>query len=128
MVGQAVAEVRIEGTGKDRDLVIVPKTGEHVRFPSTADVTVETEGRVIVRTSGSEDSSIRVTFTGDLVLERGEVHWKEGEGEWQSLWRRARTRSRPWWRQADALEIEVDSALHVRIALVGSSGRRPPEA
>lgn len=119
MQGQEIAEVRIEGSGQHRDLVVIPKTGEHVRLPSTADVTVETEGHVLVRAGSGDGGTLRVSFSGDLLLGRGEIHWKQSETEWNGLWRRARTRSRPWWQNQEALEIELDGQLKARILIVG---------
>jgi hypothetical protein len=119
MQGQSLCELRIEGNGKDRDVVIVPKTGEHVRFPSAGELMIETSGRVLARATGIEGGAMRVSFSGELMLEQGEVRWSEGEAEWQAVWRRARTRSRPWWHQTQAQEIELDVPLDARFVLVG---------
>jgi hypothetical protein len=125
--GQPLSELRIEGNGTDRDVVIVPRTGELVRFPSAGEVMIETNGRVLSRATGI-DGSMRVTFSGDLVLEHGQVRWNDGEAEWQALWRRARTRSRPWWYRAETQEIELDLPLDARFVLVGKPGSPSPAA
>jgi hypothetical protein len=121
MEGQPLCEVRIEGNGSDRDVVIIPKAGEHVRFPSAGEIMIETSGRVFSRATGIEGGSIRVSFSGELVLERGEVRWNDSEAEWQALWRRARTRSRPWWHKAEGQEIELDLPLDARFLIVGKT-------
>jgi hypothetical protein len=125
--GAALVEVRVEGSGKDRDVIIVPKAGERLRFPSAGDVAIETVGRVLVRTTAIDDTSVRITFSGDLVLERAEVGFDGTAEEWQSLWRRARTRSRPWWRQSEQ-EIELDWALNARLTIVGSDKAGRPRS
>jgi len=126
MEGQPLAELRIEGNGSARDLIVVPKAGEQVRFPSAGEIMVESVGRVLARTTPLEGGSLRVSFTAaELLLERGEVKWAEGEAEWHALWRRARTRSRPWWRES-APEIELDHALHARLTIVGRDGSPRP--
>jgi hypothetical protein len=116
--GTAITEARIEGCGKDRDVIIVPKAGERLRFPVTGDLVIETIGRVVVRTSAIDEVSVRITFSGDLVLERAEVVWSGNEDDWQGLWRRARTRSRPWWRE-DEQEIELDWPFDTRLTIAG---------
>jgi hypothetical protein len=125
--GTPIAEVRIEGSGKGRDVVIVPRTGERLRLQAASDIAIETVGRVMVRTAAIDDISLRVTFSGDLVLERGEVAFDGGEDEWQKLWRRAQTRSRPWWHQNEQ-ELELDWPFDMRITIVGAATARsrPP--
>ena len=127
MQGAPVTEVRLEGSGKDRDIILLPKTGERLRIPAIGDVTIETVGRVIVRTSSIDDVAMRITFLGELVLEVAEVMFEGSEGQWQGMWRRARTRSRPWWRQGEAQEIELDQALHARFVVAGATPSRPPK-
>ena len=127
MQGAPLTEVRLEGSGKDRDIIIIPKSGERLRIPAMGDVTIETIGRVLVRTSSIDDVSMRITFLGELVLEVAELMFEGSEGQWQGLWRRARSRSRPWWRQGEAQEIELDQALHARFVVAGSTPTRPPK-
>ena len=115
-----MAEIRIEGNGKDRDLILVPKTGERLRIPATEDLTIETVGKVLVRTTSIDDKSMRIAFLGELVLERAELSFDGSDGQWQGVWRRARTRSRPWWRQGEAQEIELDQAMHARLVVAGT--------
>jgi hypothetical protein len=118
--GTTIAEVRVEGSGRARDIVIIPKSGERLRFPAAGDVVIETFGRVLVRTAAMADHSLRITYSAErLFLERAEVAFDGSEAEWQNLWRRARTRSRPWWREADGDEIDLDRALHARLTLHG---------
>mgnify|MGYP001107132680 FL=1 len=117
--GTTIAEVRVEGSGEARDVVIVPKSGQRLRFPAAGDVIIETFGRVLVRTSAMDERSLRITYSAEhLFLERAEVAFDEGEAEWQNLWRRAQTRSRPWWREGDD-EIDLDRALRARLTLHG---------
>lgn len=127
MQGAPLTEVRLEGSGKDRDIIIISKSGERLRIPAMGDVTIETIGRVLVRTSSIDDVSMRITFLGELVLEVAELMFEGSEGQWQGLWRRARSRSRPWWRQGEAQEIELDQALHARFVVAGSTPTRPPK-
>ena len=75
-----------------------------------------------------DDVSMRITFLGELVLEVAELAFEGSEGQWDGMWRRARTRSRPWWRQGEAQEIELDQALHARLVVAGSVPVRPPKA
>jgi hypothetical protein len=119
--GARVREVRVEGGGKDRDLVIVPEAGERLRIIATGDVAVETLGRVTVRTGPIDAQSVRVTFSGErLVLERAEVLFDGSERDWENLWRRARTRSRPWWTEIEGgEELDLDWAMQVRLTIAG---------
>jgi hypothetical protein len=118
--GQPLGEIRIEGSGKGRDVIIVPKAGERIRFPAAHDVLIETVGHVLVRTTPIDDLSVRVTFSGsgELRLGRAEVAWNGSEEAWSDLWRRARMRSLPWWRE-DEQEIELDWVLEARLAIHG---------
>lgn len=120
VTGAQVRELRVEGSGKDRDLVILPQTGERLRIVAAGDVTVETRGRVLIRTSPVDESSLRVTFSGErLILERADVFFDGTDRDWDNLWRRARTRSRPWWSETDGDELDLDWAMPARLTLVG---------
>jgi hypothetical protein len=116
--GQPLAEVRIEGSGKSRDVIIVPRRGERLRFPASEEIMVETVGHVLVRTTSIDATSIRLTFggAGDLRLDRAEVSWSGSEDAWSDLWRRARMRSRPWWREEEQ-EVELDVVLETRLTI-----------
>jgi hypothetical protein len=118
--GTTIAEVRVEGSGEARDIVIVPKSGQRLRFQAAGDVIIETFGRILVRTTAIDRRSLRITYSAEpLLLERAEVAFDEGEAEWQALWRRAQTRSLPWWREADGDELDLDRMLHARLTLHG---------
>jgi hypothetical protein len=118
--GAHVREVRVEGSGKERDLVIVPEHGERLRLIAAGDVAVETVGRVVVRASPVDAQSLRVTFSGErLVLERAEVYFDGSERDWENLWRRARMRSRPWWTETAGDELDLDWAMQARLTIVG---------
>ena len=117
--GAPIREVRVEGSGKGRDLVIVPEQGERLRIVAAGDVAVETRGRVLVRTGPVDDVSLRVTFSGErLVLDRAEVFFDGTDHAWEDLWRRARMRSRPWWSEADGDELDLDWAMLARLTIV----------
>ena len=59
-----------------------------------------------------------MTFSApNAVLERAEVEFEGGEAEWEGLWRRARTRSRPWWRQGEGEELDLDWAMPARVTV-----------
>jgi hypothetical protein len=110
--GEVLREVHLEGIGKDREIIIVPRNGGSLRFPSTSDAMIEVVGHVVVRSTTGKGNAVRVTFSGrNLVLERGEVAFEGSEIEWESMWRRARTRSRPWWNEGAADEIDLDWAM-----------------
>jgi hypothetical protein len=116
--GEALRELRLEGGGRDREVVIVPRTGGVLRFPSTTDAVIELVGHVYVRTSTGKGDAVRVTFSGrDLVLERAEVEFQGSEVDWDGMWRRARMRSRPWWNEGEADEIDLDWAMPASLLL-----------
>lgn len=114
--------MRLEGSGKGLDVVIVPRAGERLRFPAAGDVTIETRRGIITRTAPIDALSVRVTFagTGEVVLEQADVAWSGSEEEWERMWRRARMRSRPWWREEEQ-EIELDVPLDARLTIVGGT-------
>jgi hypothetical protein len=116
--GKPLAEVRIEGSGKSRDVIIIPRGGERLRFPASEEIMIETVGHVLVRTNSIDATSVRLTFggAGDLRLDRAEVSWNDTEEAWNHLWRRARMRSLPWWREEEQ-EIELDWVLEARLTI-----------
>lgn len=122
--GSALSEVRVEGGVKDRDVVIVPRSGEHLRIRAAGEIAIETLGLVVVRTAPIGDAAVRITFSGEeLTLERAEVIFHGTERDWDELWRRARVRSRPWWNE-DTGEIELDWDLEVRLVVAAVDRRR----
>ena len=116
--GSPLREVRIEGSGKDRDLVIVPVTGDRLRIVASGDAVIETAGRVVVRTTPIDLKSLRVTFTGErLVLAQADVFFDGSDHAWENLWRQARMRSRPWWNEeGDELDLEWPMQAKLKIA------------
>ena len=115
--GGALRELRIEGSGRSRDVILVPQQGERLRFPTTEELTIETSGHVLVRSSSVNPTTIRVSFSGgDLRLARAEVIWSGSEEAWSDLWRRAHMRSLPWWREEEQ-EIELDWVLEARLTI-----------
>ncbi len=124
--GQELRELRLEGSGNERHILIVPKSGERVRFPVSGDVKVATVGHVVIRSSPVDDSSSHMTFSGDgLTFQRAEVEFDGDEADWEKMWRRARGRSRPWWAQAGADEVDLDWAMAASFVLVA---KQPPAA
>jgi hypothetical protein len=118
--GKPVREVRIEGSGRDRDLVIVPMQGQRLRLLASGDILIETGGRVMVRTTPLDLKSLRVTITGEkLTLEQSEVFFEGGDDAWQRLWRAAQMRSRPWWNETEGDEIDLDLPMQARLKVVG---------
>src|SRR5687768_11770500 len=98
-----IRRVSVHGTN---EIVIVPISGERLRLAARRTLDVETIGEVLVR-SEPERNGLRVTFIAEtLVLERAEVSFDGDDREWERLWRRARGRSRPWWREGEADEID----------------------
>ncbi len=121
--GGRIREVRIEGSGKSRDLVILPEAGERLRIVAAGDTIVETAGRVIVRTAAIDAHSLRITYSGErLVLQQADVLFDGSEREWENLWRSARGRSRPWWNQADGDELDLEWPMQARLKVVGGGG------
>jgi hypothetical protein len=117
--GSSLREVCIEANGTDSEIVIVPASGERVRLPIAGELDIETVGRIRVRSAAYGDSGVRTTFSGDgLELARAEVAFDGGEPEWNDMWRRARTRSLPWWRDPSTEEIDLACAMGVRIRIV----------
>ncbi|MBX3230328.1 MAG: hypothetical protein KIT84_03665 [Labilithrix sp.] len=116
--GSPIREVRIEGSGRDRDLVITPISGERLRLVASGDINVETSGRVVVRTTPVDLKSLRVTFSGErIVLAQADVLFDGSEQAWENLWRQARMRSRPWWNeQGDELDLEWPMQAKLKIA------------
>ena len=118
--GARVREVRVEGSGKGRDLVIVPDAGERLRIVISGDVAVDTRGSVRVRTGALDELSLRVAFSGDgLVLERADVFFDGSDRDWDEMWRRARMRSRPWWNEAEGDELDLDWPMPARLTIAG---------
>lgn len=118
--GTNVREVRVEGSGNARDLVIVPDAGERLRIMTSGDVAIETKGRVLVRAVPVDARSLRATFSGSgLVLERADVFFQGTDRDWDDLWHRARTRSRPWWSEVDDEELDLDWAVQARLTISG---------
>jgi hypothetical protein len=118
--GQPIREARIEGSGKDRDLVLIPAQGQRLRILAAGDIVVETAGRVLVRTSPIDLKSLRVTFHGDrLVCAQSEVYFEGGDDGWQRLWRQAQMRSRPWWNETEGDELDLDLPMQVRLKIAG---------
>jgi hypothetical protein len=104
--------VHLEGSGRDREVIIVPRAGGSLRFPSTNDVLIELVGHVLVRTTVGKGNAVRMTFSGkNLLLERAEVEFQGTEIDWDKMWRRAQTRSRPWWNEGGADEVDLDWAM-----------------
>jgi hypothetical protein len=119
--GGALREVRIEGSGRSRDVILVPCQGERLRFPTTEELVIETVGHVLVRSSSVNPTTLRVSFSsGELRLERAEVVWSGSEDAWSDLWRRAHMRSLPWWREEEQ-EIELDWVLEARLTITGAT-------
>jgi hypothetical protein len=115
-----IREVRIEGSGKDRDLVITPMTGSRLRLLATGDIVIETAGRVVVRTTPVDLKSLSVTFSGErLVLEQGDVFFEGSEQAWANIWRQAQMKSRPWWNEAEGDEIDLEWPMQVRLKIAG---------
>lgn len=118
--GQPLREARIEGSGKDRDLVLIPVQGQRLRLLASGDIQVETAGRVFVRTSPIDLKSLRVTFHGDkLVCAAAEVFFEGGDDAWQRLWRQAQMKSRPWWNETEGDELDLDLPMQARLRIVG---------
>jgi hypothetical protein len=118
--GAPVREVRIEGGAKGRDLVIIPERGERLRIVAAGDLEVATAGSVVVRSKPVGEHSHHVSFSGErLVLERADVFFDGSDRDWENLWRRARGRSRPWWRQGEGDELDLDWAMVARLKIVG---------
>jgi hypothetical protein len=118
--GKPIREVRIEGTGRDRDLVLIPVQGQRLRLLATGDINIETGGRVMIRTTPIDLKSLRVTFSGsDLVLAQSEVFFEGGDDGWQRLWRQAQMRSRPWWNETEGDELDLDLPMQARLKIVG---------
>jgi hypothetical protein len=116
--GTKLRELRLEGGGRDREVVIIPREGEVLRFPSTPEVLLETVGRVLVRTEALKGSSIRVTFSAEvLTLERAQVEFEGSEIEWDGMWRRARMRSHPWWSDNAVTEVDLDWAMPAHLVI-----------
>jgi hypothetical protein len=131
--GAELRELRLEGSGNERHIVVVPKTGERVRFAAKGDVKIETIGHVLVRSSMIDATTTRLTFSSDgLVLQRAEVEFEGDEADWDKMWRRARARSRPWWAQGGGDEVDLDWPMAGAFVLtatrptVSPSVRPPP--
>lgn len=119
-IGKPIREVRIEGSGRDRDLVLIPVQGQRLRLLASGDIHVETGGRVLVRTTPLDLKSLRVTFTGpDLVLAQSDVDFQGDDNAWQRFWRQAQARSRPWWNETDGDELDLDLPMPARLKIVG---------
>lgn len=119
--GMGLRELRIEGSGRSRDVVLVPLQGERLRFPTTDELVIETSGNMIVRSSSINPTTMRVSFSaGELRLQSAEVLWSGSEEAWSDLWRRAHMRSLPWWREEEQ-EIELDWVLQARLLITGAT-------
>lgn len=117
---KGIREVRIEGSGKDRDLVVTPTQGSRLRLVATGDIVIETAGKVIVRTTPIDLKSLRVTITGEkLVCEQADVFFDGSEQAWTNLWRQAQMRSRPWWNETEGDELDLEWPMQARLKIVG---------
>jgi hypothetical protein len=118
--GTALREVSLESSDRGSEVVIVPTSGERVRVPVAGELDIETSGKVHVRSGARGDTGMRTTFsaTERLELACAEVAFDGSEPEWNDMWRRARTRSQPWWRDPSSEEVDLDMAMSVRITLV----------
>lgn len=121
--GVELRELRLEGSGGERHILVVPRSGERVRFPASGDVRIETVGHVVVRSSSIDKVSALVTFSGEgLMFDRADVAFDGDEADWEKMWRRARSRSRPWWAQGGGDEVDLDWAMAASFLL----SARPP--
>jgi hypothetical protein len=115
--GTALREICVENGGRGSEVVILPASGERVRLPVTGELDIETVGRVRVRSSTRDDRALTILTGEKLELTRAEVAFDGTETQWEALWRRARTRSRPWWRDPEDTEIDLDFAMAVRLTI-----------